>query len=54
MTPKRKCITYEDYIKQTETRREEEIENDRSLAVSMAIVKVMKTRKRMKFENLIE
>lgn len=53
MVPKRKCVVYEDYEKHAEERREEEVENDRSLAVEMAIVKVMKARRRLKFDLLV-
>jgi hypothetical protein len=49
MAPKRKTIVYEGYVKSEDNRREEEVENDRSMAVEMAIVKIMKARKRLKF-----
>lgn len=52
MLAKRIKIEY-GYTRQNISKRETEIENDRSLAVEMTIVKVMKARKRLKFEQLV-
>lgn len=48
MLAKRIRIEY-GYTKQSTAKKEVEIENDRSLAIEMTIVKVMKARKRLKF-----
>lgn len=41
------------YTRQSAHKKGEEVENDRSLAIEMTIVKVMKARKRLKFDLLI-
>lgn len=54
MAPKSRRVTYKSYIKDTQQLKQEEVENDRSVAIEMAIVKIMKDRKRIKFDRLIE